>query len=229
MLLVLFLIALIFGIWFVLFKSSFFTVKNIRITGTKSFVNQADAYEVVKEKVFGKSLFSFDTVGLEENLLDTFLGSKAVKVYKVYPGTISIEFQERIPLALVYREDSEHFMVDEDGYVLGIVDEERTNLPRIKYEGDTRVGEFVDKNMVPIYLELVSALSEQKVKVSSMSFYPKYARLYVSEGVETLISNDKNKSDSVKILSELLRQLGLEGKKVAKIDLRYDKVIVSYD
>ena len=80
-----------------------------------------------------------------------------------------------------------------------------------------------------MYLELVNALSEHKMKVSSMSFYPKYAQLYVNEGIEALVSNDKSRSDSISILGSLLKQLQLEGKKAKKVDLRYDKVIVSYD
>ncbi|KKS19373.1 MAG: hypothetical protein UU77_C0051G0005, partial [candidate division WWE3 bacterium GW2011_GWC1_41_7] len=77
--------------------------------------------------------------------------------------------------------------------------------------------------------ELVDSISEHNLKVSSMSFYPNYAQLYTEGGIEVYIGNDKSKSESVTIIADLVKQLGLEDRKVKKIDLRYDKVIVSYE
>nr|EKD99706.1 MAG: hypothetical protein ACD_22C00195G0005 [uncultured bacterium] len=216
--------------YFALFKSSFFIVDAINITGTKNFVSLSDITEVTKNRVFGKSIFDFKEQELESVLASSFKGAKEIEVTKKLPSTVDIVVMERTPLALIFNTDPENpYMVDEDGYVLGLVEKDKTNLPEIKYEGDINVGSFVDETMVPVFIELIAALNEREIDASSMSFHQRYERLFVTNGVEVLIANDKNKSESVAVLETLLKQLALEGKKVKKIDLRYDKVIVSYD
>jgi cell division septal protein FtsQ len=211
------------------FRSTYFKVFTVNIFGTQSFVNSRDLEEVVIGKVEGESIFRVNKKQLENILMETFQGSKEIRVYKVYPGTVNVEVFERIPLALIYNDFSDHlYMVDEDGYVLGIVDEGRTNLPKIKYDGEIGVGLFVDQQVVPVYLELVSALNSENIQASSMSFSANYATVY-SGGIEILVGNNKNKHESAGIVSSLIRQMNLEGKKLKKIDLRYDKVIVLYD
>ncbi len=217
-------------VYYFFYHSDFFKIDSIRIEGAKSFVNQTDLEEVVMGNTFGHSIFMLDSQELKKILQETFQGSKEIRVFKIYPKTVGVEVFERVPLALVHNSNSsEVYMVDMDGYVLGIVDEERTNLPRIKYEGDIKVGHFVDQKLVPVFMELVGALNDNRVNASSVSFFPNYATLYVSEGVEVLVSNDKSKTDSIRILNDLLKQTETEGKRIKKVDLRYNKVIVSYD
>jgi cell division septal protein FtsQ len=202
----------------------------IKVTGVRSFVNITDITEVAKENVIGSSIFTVNSVKTQNKLMETFQGAEEIKVIKKYPSTINVKVRERSPVALVHHTNSDdYFLVDGEGYILGIIDRERTNLPEITYEGEIKVGTFVDKRMVPLYMELVNSLNEEKLKVSSMSFYPKYALVYINDGIETFISNDRDKSESVRTASALIKQLVLEGKKIKKIDLRYDKVIVSYE
>jgi cell division septal protein FtsQ len=205
-------------------------VSRINVTGPKNYVSLVDITEVAKENANGISIFSVNSSETQKKLLEAFQGAKEIRVSKRYPATINVKVIERTPVALVHNSNSEEFfLVDEEGYILGLIDRNITNLPEIAYEGDIKVGTFVDKRMVPLYMELVNALNEEKLNVSSMSFYPKYALVYINDGIQTFISNDRDKLESVRTISALIKQLMLEGKKIKKIDLRYDKVIVSYE
>jgi cell division septal protein FtsQ len=219
-----------FSFYYLLFRSRYFSINEVRVEGAVQFVSSTDLVEVVKGKTFGKSIFSFDTKELSDGIEETFLGAKEIVVYKVYPTTIGVRVREREPLALIYNDSSpDFFMVDEDGYVLGMVDAEKSSLPKIRYDPEIRVGYFVDRTMVPVYMELVEALNGESVKATSISFYPKYALVYIKDGPEVYFKNDRNKKESVKILNMLLKQLAVQGEKVKKVDLRYDKISVSYD
>jgi hypothetical protein len=125
--------------------------------------------------------------------------------------------------------DRKFFLIDADGYVLGEVDKTLSGLPVVRYESPVKVGSFVEKEMVPITVELLKLSEKDDLKVSSISFYPKYTKIFVLGGVEVLISNSKNRENSMNVVTSLLRKTGPEGKKMSKIDLRYDKVIVSYE
>ena len=114
--------------YFVLFKSSFI-VDAINITGTKNFVSLSDITEVTKNRVFGKSIFDFKEQELESVLASSFKGAKEIEVTKKLPSTVDIVVMERTPLALIFNTDPENpYMVDEDGYVLGLVEKDKTNL-----------------------------------------------------------------------------------------------------
>jgi cell division septal protein FtsQ len=143
------------------------------------------------------------------------------------PDKLVLEVTERDPLALIFNgQTKDYFIIDSEGFVLGVVDQSKTNLPEIRYEGDIRVGEFISSDLVPVYLDLMRSLDENEVQATSVSFYPRYVRLFLQSGVEVLIGNDKNKLEALKVVKNLVRQEGLEEKSLNKIDLRYDKVSV---
>lgn len=217
-------------VYFVLFKTNIFTIVDVYIHGTENYVSTLDFNELVQNKVYGKNLLFLNDGELRHVLLDTFLGAKEINVTKKLPNSLEITVTERKPMALIYK-DSEQatYIIDFDGYVLGLADEKTTDLPKIQYEGDVKVGSFMDKNLVPLYFELVSALDNSHMKASTMSFHPGFVQLYVGNSTQIMLSNSKNIKDSVGVFSTLYNQLLVEGKKVTKIDLRYDKVIVSYE
>jgi hypothetical protein len=44
-----------------------------------------------------------------------------------------------------------------------------------------------------------------------------------------LVDRSKDLGKLIEVVSSLIKRADLEGKRVSRIDLRYDKVIVSYD
>lgn len=211
-----------------LLDSDTFKVAKVQISGAKSFVNNSDLKEIVHNQVYRKNIFSFNTVDLAEILKRNFRGAKSFTISRQLPASISVEVTERTPLALIHNgTDPNYYLIDDQGYVLGSVDRNETNFPLIDYEGPIKIDEYINEDLVPTYLSLVSAIDKNKLNVNSMSFYPKYARLYL-DGIQLLISNDKDKEKYLYIVYSLLKQLASENKKVTKIDLRYDKLIVEY-
>jgi cell division septal protein FtsQ len=164
-------------------------------------------------------------------LRKNFQGAKSITVVKRLPNKLVITVVERTPLAIIYKTDSTgDFLIDGDGYVLGPVDSDSLALPRIKYnQGDIVVGSFVNKNIIPVSKQIIDDADAASLKISSISFSPAYTQLYVNDSVEVLIGNDKDKKQAIEVITALVKKLGLEGKKLKKIDLRYDKVIVLYD
>lgn len=217
-------------LYYFFFKLNFFDVTTTQIIGVQKYVSENDLRELLNNKVYGTNIFSIDVNKLQKNLMTTFLGAKGISISRDFPRTIIVEVEERVPLALIFNKVSEDiYMVDEDGYVLGLIEPGNNKLPKIEYDGEIRIGIFINKKMVPIYTQLMLALKDDNVLASSMSFSSSYTSLFVDDSVEVLIGNEKDKRVSISIVANLLKQLTFEGKKPKKIDLRYDKVIVSYD
>jgi len=221
-------ISVVGGLSYLLLFSPIFGIKHIKISGTREFVNPTDVKLIAESNAKGQNIFKFDKNSLAEKLEGNLLGAKIYHVKKVFPSTLEIAVQERTPIAILYKDNNEQFFVDDDGYVLGYTDPGNRDLPKIKYDKEIKVGLFIDKNLVPIYLELTKLFTEREVKVSSMSFAPKHVNLYLEDGPEILVGNEKNKSEALKTVVALMKKADLEDKEVRRIDLRYDKVIVLF-
>ena len=220
---------LLYGFYFFAVKSSFFRISDVSIVGAKHFVNAADLHALVADRVFGNNIFFVSMDDISQDLLKTFRGAKDIKITRSFPKTVIVHVRERIPLVLIFNDARlEHFMIDEDGYVLGIVAPAQTNFPRVHYTGDIKVGSFIDRALVPVYLEFTQALDASEVLASSMSFHPRYTALYLEDGIEVLVGYDKDVLLAIDAITTLETQLSEEGTSVKRIDLRYDKVVVSY-
>lgn len=221
-------IAVLLIIYF-LVKSTYFEIKNVSVNGTKTFVSETELANLVGQQAFGDNILTFNERYIEGILLERFQGASKITIAKDYPDTLVVSVVERVPLALVTNPKAQdYFMVDNQGYVLGIVDEERTNLPRITYNKELQVGYFIDKDLVPLYLELLSSLDEATLSASSVSVSNRHLKFYLNDGVEIYLGREKSIEDSVLVLSELIKKLDIEAKNPKKIDLRYDKVVVEY-
>jgi cell division septal protein FtsQ len=213
----------------IIYRSQYFKIQNIEITGAGGYVNEIDLKEVVRNISYDRNLITYDIDGAKQILKDNFQGARGFEIKRKLPDTLVVDVVERVPLVVVYNDNSSLFLVDEDGYVLGIVDESTTNLPKVYYEGDIKVGYFVDPGLISVFLEVLNAMDQEKLLASSVSVHKRYIRLFLADSIEVYIGNDKEKHETVKLLALLLKQLSAEGKNVKKVDLRYDKVIVSYD
>jgi cell division septal protein FtsQ len=218
------------AVYSLLFRSGWFDISSVEIRGAKQFVNPTDVQALVEGAAIGENIILFNPEGVEKNVKKNFLSTKGVVIKKVYPSKVKVFVEERSPLALLsplYSEDL--FMVDDEGFVLGLVRDGFTDLPKVEYDGDILVGNFIDQNVVPVYLDLLISMKREDLKISSVSINRKYSNIYLEEGTLVYVGNDKDIQSAFKTLSSLVKKLTLEGKKIAKIDLRYDKVIVLYD
>ena len=222
-------IAILLGCYLVFLKKPVFNIKNIEVTGTRNFVSEMDLLEISKSRSYGHNILNFNIADFETSLLESFHGARAIKISKKYPSTLKLDVYEREPLAIVHDTERENFfLIDGDGYILGQIEPDTTNFPKISYSGDLEVGYFLEKEVVAIYFELLNALDNEKISASSMSAHPSYVSLYTGNSVEVFVGKDKNIAEVVSALSTLLKQLATEGRHVRRVDLRYDKVIVSY-
>lgn len=212
-----------------IFRSDVFRLNKFQVIGTAKYVNSVDLKNFLDANYMGENLIFLETSKVEHLLEDIFLGAQDIDVKKKWPNELIVKVTERKPLAVLYNDTySDNYMVDQEGYVLGIVDSSAEDLPEVNYIGELKIGSFVQKDLIPVYTELIKAFDVSDVKVSSVSFHPRYVSFYSEDGVKVLIDNKKDKFNALNVLSRLLHKLTLEGKSPSTIDLRYDKVVVSY-
>lgn len=219
----------IFGAYYVTVRAKYFDVSEITVLGANRYVSETDLKEISRTYLQSKNIFSANIEGLKQRMLELFRGIKEVNISRELPNKITVNVTERKPIAIFRStKTQEKFIVDADGYVLGTVIE-TDDYPVIDYAPDIKVGLFINRDLVPIYTDIIKGLDGEKLVSSSLSFFDTYTKVYLSTGTEIVLSNAKSITDSINIAKELLENLEKEKKVVKKIDLRYDKVIVSYD
>lgn len=207
-------------------------IRSVEISGAERFVSQKDAQKIAEEKAVGKNIVLLNIGDLQKNVANNFLASKSVEIRKVLPSRLKIKITERVPIALILPKDGndgrEFYFVDADGFILGLADKSATNLPVINYSQSVEVGKFVEASAVKYYFDLIKALDDDNVAVSTISSYPRYTEFFTSGATQVLFTNDQNPKPQVKIFSKMMEAFKAEGKKLKKIDLRFDKVIVEF-
>ena len=217
------------GVYYIGFTSGTFTINEIEVQGAYDFVSATDLYNLLRTNQTGKNILLVNSTTLEGELENVFLGAKKISVHKVFPDKIKVIITERIPLATLSNDYSDgEFMVDREGYILGIVSPEYEDLPKIRYDGDLKIGSFVNRDLIPVYYELIEAFSAANINASSVSYHDKYITFFIPPGTKVSVGNEKNKKEALSVLSRLIHNISLSGKSPSFIDLRYDKVVVSY-
>lgn len=228
----LFLLVIVGVIVYLFFKfdvPGYFKISEVTITGTERFVSAEDVKNIVERNTFGKYIFSIEEEKLSEVISRSFLGAKNVFVKKDYPNSLNVFIEERVPVAFIFNNEGEFYLIDSEGFVLGMVTENLQELPRINYEGSVVVGTFLDKEIIPISIEILKFADSEDLKISSMSFTPNYAKLYLNVGPEIFMGYNKDIDKSLRTIKALLSSSNNNKEVIKKIDLRYDKVIVLYD
>ena len=214
-----------------------FRVTRVDVLGEGRFVNLEDVRKIAETNVLGKDIIVVNTAGVVEAIAHNYLAAKSVKVTKSYPRTIQVTVTERVPIALLLakdasllaKESTSYYFVDAEGFVLGPADKTTTNLPIISYGQKVYVGKFLEENAISYYFELLHALDENSILVSTISAFPKYVQFYTGDSVEALFTVAQSPKSQAKILARMLESFKTEGKKPRKIDLRFDKVIVEFN
>lgn len=213
-----------FGIWaYVKYKP--FDIVKTEVEGAQRFVSRQDVKNIVDQQVLGKNCLTLDTTALEKTIGATFLATKSVKVTRILPNILKVQLTERVPIALIL--DEEFYFVDSDGFVLGLADKSTTNLPVINYSQKVEVGKFVEPSAVSYYFDLIKALDEDGISVSTISSFPRYTSFFTGD-IEVLFTNTQSAKSQVKIFAKMIEAFKTEGRKPKKIDLRFDKVIVEF-
>lgn len=221
--------AFICGLVYVFFKLDYFDISDVEIKGVKNFVSSTDLNELAESRSLGKNIFLFKKRKLEESLKKDFQGAKTILIRRKLPSTLVVNVEERVALAVVKDLQDDYFLVDNEGYVLGKIDPSKTNLPKVNYGADISVGFILEPGLVLRFLSLLKVLDENKILVSDLTITSEHISFYIdSNDVQVLISNKKSEKESVEVLGSLLEKLSTEGKDPSLIDLRYDKVVVSY-
>lgn len=184
----------IISVSYFLFFSSFFQIKEIRISGNYK-ISTENLQETIKENLGKKilslpirSIFVLDSKQIEKNILDKFPQIGLIKIERKLPKILNVRVEERKPIIILNSGENNYFL-DKEGICFEKVSNDDFQLPRIKsinLSGDLDLGtQIVTKELINSILAVISELK-------SLAIPPKEVEIVSDEKIDVKTEMDFN-------------------------------------
>jgi len=224
--------------YFVVF-SSFFQIKEIKISGNKKVsveeIRNNIAEQVDKRIIFfnTKSIFLADLKEINEILLEKFPRIEKIDLNREFPDSLLAQIEERKPVA-IFSEIEDYFFVDKEGIIFEkvfVIDSQILKIKKSALVIDLELGkEIIGKEQLDQILKINSKLKDDlKIPVEEiLSISKKKINAKTSEGWEIYFNPERDLEWQLAELSILLKErIPLEKRKnIEYIDLRFDKIFI---
>ncbi len=110
-------------LFYFIFYSSYFTIKNIKISGLQK-INESEIRDIINSQINSRKILIFKQNNIfifDENSIKNKIDSKYaldfLKVEKGLPGNLSFEIQEKTPI-IIWKTGDKYYFVDKDGVII---------------------------------------------------------------------------------------------------------------
>lgn len=227
-----------------LFSAVFLEIKNIEITGDLNDISKQSLENIIIKETkqpflifFNKNtFFSFNAKNVYQNVLGQFLEIKDVKIKKIFPNSLLIEAEPRIPEAVLCSQTSECWLCDQTGFIFKKIAEQAPQgliVLNLDLDKKPEIGEnFIEQNNLErIILAEKSIAQDQGIDIQSITLTENATfKIKTLQGWDIyLIVNNELPMALAKLKILLEKEIKQEGtQNLEYIDLRFDKTYYKY-
>src|SRR3989338_5198584 len=208
---------------FALFYSPLFKVQKIDISQNQNCLATQDIFDELKNS---KNLFFISKRKLENTLKSKYSCIGTLEIKKIFPSKLQVNIAPKEPVVKI---EGTSLMITDDGQVVeGILAKDK---PIIFLPSDVKVvlGQKISEKTIIFAVQVTS-------KLLKSDFLPVNVRIvgndevviYNQQGQLAIFSSKKDKEVQVDSLQQVISKAKIESAKIAKIDLRFDKPVISY-
>mgnify|MGYP001566856537 CR=1 FL=1 len=147
-------------VYFALF-SRFFKVKTITVVNNRVLLESDIANFLYERNVRNKNIFLVNSEQMKDALKDYYKRIDEVRVYKVLPSKLKIKIKEK-PSTIVWVTKEQKYLLDDNGYVLGI-QQEAVDMPKVVDLAGLPVKES-DRIVTRAFIDFVNTADESLKK-----------------------------------------------------------------
>ena len=220
------------GVSAILFKSDYFTMKNINLEGADSTLYLGSISNILNPKK-GLNIFRVDLKSCETAIRRKHPGLKDVRVRRLLPDTIEVSYDIRRPFCQI--DSGRFYIVSEEGVILP--NPRRSPDPILPIITGTKLsgndllpGRKTNSRSLTRAMTLLKEIGEtdfsQKYNIVKINAYDvQNPSLYLEDGTRIEIGEYSFK-ERYKVFEDIMRELNAKGKKAKVIDLRFEDVVV---
>lgn len=211
----------------IFFIYNFFLIKNIEVESEKNFLLTN------KNEIINKSLLLLDTDKISEKIINENYLVKTAKVEKIWPSKLKITISLYEPCASLIVNNG-FFNLSCDGRILQKSRNMIQYLPVINYyqklnNNSFQTGDWIDYKDIRHVLFFINKLNEISIKVLTVDIKGQDMLVFnLIDDKKVIFSNSKDQDIQDYQLELIIKQFKIEGRNYKKIDLRFDKPIISF-
>jgi cell division septal protein FtsQ len=233
----------VIGVFGLLVASSFFILKGdfFKIKKVSCLISEAACPGEIWTKLLslsiGQNILFFPQRPLEEEIKASFPQIGEVAVGKILPETLAFSLKLRKATAAFTQKmesstesataAADFFIADEEGMVFQKTTSS-LNLPKVllvNLEGIS-VGQQITSQGLDQTLSLIVLLSKLDLKPKTIEVSEKGILARLEDGLEVFFSSQKEATGQVGSLQLILSRTKIEGKRLERVDLRFDKPVI---
>lgn len=138
------------GFFYFIFYSSYFSIKNIKISGLEK-INESEIRDIINAQINSRRIFIFKQSNIfifDENLIKNKIDGKYalnfLKVEKGLPGNLNFEIQEKTPI-IIWKTGDKYYSVDKDGIIIREIPEGESQNNEID-QPESKMAVVFDEN-----------------------------------------------------------------------------------
>lgn len=203
-------------------KTGFLTIQKIEVRTDFQFQNPKKTESLLRSYL-DKSFFLNNLGKLSQEIKNQEIKIGQVTIKKEFPGKLILEIKERQPL-VVMPKDNLYFFVDKEGIIFSLEKDPR-DLPFLEISlQNPKIGSSIEIKRIKIP-QILESLKQEKI----LKIIVKNDRIELETNKGSLIILPMAASDKkIRALQMILNRFRIEGKRLRKIDLRFEKPVISF-
>lgn len=199
--------------------TSFFTIEDIKVVGDGVHI-------AISERTFPKNLLFFPVEQVRSALLRDYPLLATVDIQRKFPHTLVIAVTTRAPIAILATGE-QVVAVARGGVVTS--DSPHQPLPVVRIDvGEVHVGDIIADTRVLRSLQFLEISESVPLAVSEINIVDSLSLRAKTDTLDILFPQDKDLTGLGATLQTLLAGFRIKGSTPTRIDLRFDKPVVTF-
>lgn len=203
-------------------KSGFLTIKKIEIKTDFQFQDPKKIRSLLGPYL-DQSFFFNNTDKLVKEIKNQEIKTAQIEVKKEFPGKIILVIKSRQPLVVIPN-DNLYFWVDSEGVVFSL-EAGASNFPLLEINlQNLKIGSRIEFERIKIP-QILTALKQEEIR--KIIVLDDQVQLETGQGSLIILPMEVGRG-KIEALQMILNRFKIEGKKLTKIDLRFEKPIIVF-
>lgn len=220
-------IFLLGGVFYIVFLSGIFSVKDINVKGTKELNSEeikGEIEEALREQLFKNNLLFFNKKTIARAIKKEF-SPKEIKIKKIYINKVEVQIEEYTP-SLQWFSSGKFYTLDEKGRVVGVEPVNKDSIPVVCDNKNLKVkmGErLVTEQFIKFIKYLYDNFQFDKSgKISKVEINESLNEIVVTstKGFKVYFDTTRDAEKELKNLSLVLKNEKVRDRYIRYIDLR---------
>jgi len=188
----------------------------------------ADLWAELTSKSIGKNILLFSIDELSQEISQSHPEYFQITIKRQLPDKILFTVVVRRAMAVLRLTNGSFYLTDKEGFILEKTDK-IIEYPLIDSDQseDLKVRQKIQDQVI---LKAIEIVNESKLRLlepeKANSLSPRAIEVNFKDGLQVFFSTEKNSQEQLDTLQFILDRTKIEGEKLSRIDLRFDKPVL---